>query len=151
MFLRRKKEIDFPTPITEANVPSTTRCTSEHDDDHKDPADPQRSLGLLGHHGSQRDRRRRPGPRLGDRLPPRCRSDRGRAGRCPRLGRHFADEVANGLWRGEPIESAIDAAISRWMVWRIDRRTEREDGIPRGLPYLTGWVTHFQILDETQA
>lgn len=68
-----------------------------------------------------------------------------------RLGRHFADEVANGLWRGEPIESAIDAAISRWMVWRIDRRTEREDGIPRGLPYLTGWVTHFQILDETQA
>jgi hypothetical protein len=35
------------------------------------------------------------------------------------------------------------------MGWRIDRRTEREEGIPRGLPYLTGWVTHFQILDET--
>jgi hypothetical protein len=33
---------------------------------------------------------------------------------------------------------------------QIDRRTEREDGIPRGLPYLSGWVTHFQLLDEMQ-
>jgi hypothetical protein len=68
-----------------------------------------------------------------------------------RLGRHFADEVANGLCKGEAIEPAIDAAITRWMGWRIARRTEREDGIPRGLPYLTGWVTHFQLLDEMQA
>jgi hypothetical protein len=67
-----------------------------------------------------------------------------------RLGRHFADEVANGLWKGEALGPAIDAAITRWMGWRIDRRTEREDGIPRGLPYLTGWVTHFQLLDEMQ-
>jgi hypothetical protein len=67
-----------------------------------------------------------------------------------RLGRHFADEVANGLCKGEALEPAIDAAIARWMSWRIDRRTEREDGIPRGLPYLTGWVTHFQLLDEMQ-
>jgi hypothetical protein len=37
------------------------------------------------------------------------------------------------------------------MGWRIDRRTYREEGIPAGLPYLTGWVTHFQILDEMQA
>ena len=34
------------------------------------------------------------------------------------------------------------------MGWRIDRKTSREEGIPHGLPYLTGWVTHFQILDE---
>jgi hypothetical protein len=68
-----------------------------------------------------------------------------------RLGRHFADEVANGLWKGEALEPAIETAIARWMGWRIDRRTEREDGIPRGLPYLTGWVTHFQLLDEMQA
>jgi hypothetical protein len=67
-----------------------------------------------------------------------------------RLGRHFADEVANGLWKGEALETAISAATARWMGWRIDRRTERKDGIPRGLPYLTGWVTHFQLLDETQ-
>jgi hypothetical protein len=64
------------------------------------------------------------------------------------LGRHFADDIANGLWKGEPLEAAIDAAVTRWQGWRIDRRTEREEGIPRGLPYLTGWVTHFQILDE---
>ena len=37
------------------------------------------------------------------------------------------------------------------MGWRIDRSTNRDEGIPAGLPYLTGWVTHFQILDEMQA
>ena len=68
-----------------------------------------------------------------------------------RHGRHFADEVANGLWTGVPLAAAIDAAIDRWMGWRIDRRTSRDEGIPRGLPYLTGWVAHFQILDEMQA
>jgi hypothetical protein len=36
-----------------------------------------------------------------------------------RLGRHFADEVANGLWKGEALESAIEGAITRWMGWRI--------------------------------
>ena len=45
----------------------------------------------------------------------------------------------------------IEVAVARWMGWRIDRRTYREEGIPAGLPYLTGWVTHFQILDEMQA
>ena len=49
------------------------------------------------------------------------------------------------------LEEAIEAAVARWMGWRIDRRTNREEGIPAGLPYLTGWVTHFQILDEMQA
>jgi hypothetical protein len=58
---------------------------------------------------------------------------------------------ANGLWKGETLEDAIDAAIARWMGWRIDRHTARETGIPRGLPYLTGWVTHFAILDEMAA
>jgi hypothetical protein len=65
-----------------------------------------------------------------------------------RHGRHFADEVANGLWKGATPEAAIEAAIARWMGWRIDRHTARETGIPAGLPYLTGWVTHFAILDE---
>jgi hypothetical protein len=37
------------------------------------------------------------------------------------------------------------------MGWRIDRHTAREIGIPAGLPCLTGWVTHFQILDEMAA
>jgi hypothetical protein len=68
-----------------------------------------------------------------------------------RHGRHFADDVANELWKGETLKVAIDAAITRWMGWRIDRKTSRDEGIPRGLPYLTGWVTHFQILDEMEA
>ncbi len=68
-----------------------------------------------------------------------------------RHGRHFADDVAGELWKGETLRCAIDAAITRWMGWRIDRKTSRDEGIPRGLPYLTGWVTHFQILDEMQA
>ena len=68
-----------------------------------------------------------------------------------RHGRHFADDVANGLCTGAPLAAAIDAAIARCMGWRIDRRTSRDEGIPVGLPYLTGWVTHFQILDEAQA
>ena len=68
-----------------------------------------------------------------------------------RHGRHFADDVAGELSKGLGLEEAIEAAVARWMGWRIDRRTNRDEGIPAGLPYLTGWVTHFQILDEMQA
>ena len=68
-----------------------------------------------------------------------------------RHGRHFADDVAGELGKGLGLEAAIEAAIARWMGWRIGRVTTREEGIPAGLPYLTGWVTHFQILDEMQA
>jgi hypothetical protein len=65
-----------------------------------------------------------------------------------RHGRHFADDVANGLAKGGMLEAAIDAAVARWMGWIIDRRTARETGIPHGLPYLMGLATHFQILAE---
>jgi hypothetical protein len=68
-----------------------------------------------------------------------------------RHGRHFADDVANGLWKGDTLPEAVNAAIARWMGWRISRATERDEGVPRGLPYLTGWVTHFQNLDEMEA
>jgi len=57
-----------------------------------------------------------------------------------RHGRHFADEVANGLACNLLLAEAIDAAIARWMGWRISRRTSRETGIPAGLAYLTGFV-----------
>ena len=43
---------------------------------------------------------------------------------------------------------AIEAAVERWMGWRIGRRIERETGIPRDLPYLTGFVTHMEILAD---
>jgi hypothetical protein len=65
-----------------------------------------------------------------------------------RHGRHFADDVAGELWKGETMKVAIDAAIARWMGWRISRATDLDEGIPRGLPYLTGWVTHFAIMAE---
>jgi len=36
----------------------------------------------------------------------------------------------------------------RWMGWTIGKRTEREYGIPRDLPYLTAWVMHCAIEAE---
>ncbi len=65
-----------------------------------------------------------------------------------RHGRHFADDVANGLIDGLAIAPAIDAAVTRWMGWTITRRASRETGIPSGLPYLTGFVTHCEIEAE---
>jgi hypothetical protein len=67
-----------------------------------------------------------------------------------RHGRHFADDVLSALADLEPhrLEEAIEAAVVRWQGWRIGRRTFSEEGIPAGLPYLTGWVTHFGILAE---
>lgn len=65
-----------------------------------------------------------------------------------RDGRHFADDVAGGLSAGLGLPAAIDAAIQRWMGWTISLRDEREHGIPHGLPYLTGWVTHYEIMAD---
>ena len=45
---------------------------------------------------------------------------------------------------------AIDAAITRWMGWKIDRSTAREHGIPKGLPYLTGFVGLYEIMAEAE-
>jgi len=63
-----------------------------------------------------------------------------------RMGRQFADDVVGNM-TGCNIgpEAAIGSAIRRWQDWRIDRKTERAEGIPAGLPYLTGWVQHFAI------
>ena len=65
-----------------------------------------------------------------------------------RHGRHFADEVANGLARGLSLKAAIQTAIELWSSWTINRRTSRETGIPVGLSYLTGFVTHCEIMSE---
>ena len=67
-----------------------------------------------------------------------------------RHGRHFADEVANQLVGCRSVEPAIRAAIDTHQVWQISPRTTREHGIPTGLPYLTGWVAHFEILGEVR-
>ena len=68
-----------------------------------------------------------------------------------RYGRHFADEVANALAQGASLEQAIDAAVDRWMGWKISRQTSRETGIPAGLPQLTGFANHFAVLAEADA
>jgi hypothetical protein len=63
-----------------------------------------------------------------------------------RIGRHFADDVVGNITGGNiGLEAAISSAIRRWQGWRIDRKAEREHGIPAGLPYLTGWVQHFAV------
>jgi hypothetical protein len=36
------------------------------------------------------------------------------------------------------------------MGWKIDRAMAREQGIPKGLPYLTGFVGLYEIMAETE-
>ena len=62
------------------------------------------------------------------------------------MGRHFADDVVGNMMGCDiALEPAITSTIRRWQDWRISRQTEREEGIPAGLPYLTGWVQHFAV------
>ena len=78
-----------------------------------------------------------------------CSPDATRAFLDSRYGRHFADEVSNHLVAGKALASAINAAATTWMDWRISARTAHETGIPRGLPYLTGYVLHAEIEADT--
>lgn len=68
-----------------------------------------------------------------------------------RHGRHFADDVLNQLFTGNDVEHAIRAAVARWMGWTIGRQTSKDYGIPKGLPYLTGFVIHCEVTDEVFA
>ena len=68
-----------------------------------------------------------------------------------RHGRHFADDVLNEMLLGNTIQQAIDNATTRWMVWAISRSTSKQYGIPKGLPYLTGFVIHCEVTDEAFA
>ncbi len=68
-----------------------------------------------------------------------------------RHGRHFADDVLNEMLRGQSIQQAIDAATTRWMGWTISRQTSKQYGIPRDLPYLTGFVIHCEIVEDELA
>ena len=68
-----------------------------------------------------------------------------------RHGRHFADDVLNQLLTGSTLADAIHAAATQWMTWKITRHTAKDYGIPRGLPYLTGFVIHCEITDEAFA
>ena len=68
-----------------------------------------------------------------------------------RYGRHFADDVLNGELHGVTLKAAIEEATARWMGWTIGRQTSKEYGIPSGLPYLTGFVIHCEVMDEAFA
>ena len=68
-----------------------------------------------------------------------------------RHGRHYADDVQNGLYEGKALADAINTATGRWMGWTIDRMTSKQHGIPRGMPYLTGFVIHCEIVEEALA
>jgi hypothetical protein len=62
-----------------------------------------------------------------------------------RHGRHFADDVHNGFHAGLDLTAATEAAITRWMGWTLDRQTAREIAMPKGLPYLKGFVLYFSL------
>lgn len=62
-----------------------------------------------------------------------------------RHGRHFADDVHNGIHAGLDLTAAIDTAITRWMGWTINWETAREIAMPKGLPYLKGFVLYFSL------
>lgn len=68
-----------------------------------------------------------------------------------RHGRHFADDVRNEMLKGRALADAIRAAAERWQGWTIGRLTARDYGIPRGLPYLTGFVIHCEIAEREDA
>jgi hypothetical protein len=68
-----------------------------------------------------------------------------------RHGRHFADSVLNEMHNGARLDDAITAATQQWMGWTIGRITSKEYGIPRGMPYLTGFVIHCEIIEEALA
>ena len=65
-----------------------------------------------------------------------------------RHGRHFADDVHNGIHAGLDLTAAINAAIIRWMGWTLNRETAREIAMPNGLPYLKGFVLYFSLLSQ---
>ena len=64
-----------------------------------------------------------------------------------RHGRHFADDVLNQIHTGHALADAIRAATAQWMTWKINRHTAKDYGIPRGLPYLTGFVIYCEITE----
>jgi len=59
--------------------------------------------------------------------------------------------VHNGLYAGSNLKDAIEQATQRWMGWTIGRQTSKQYGIPRGIPYLIGFVIHCEIAEESLA
>ena len=52
---------------------------------------------------------------------------------------------ADGADRFASCEAAIETAITHWMGWTINRETAREISMPKGLPYMKGFVLYFSL------
>ncbi len=68
-----------------------------------------------------------------------------------RCGRHFADEVHNGLYRGQSLQQAVDGTTRRWMEWKVGQRAAVRHGVPRGMAYLTAMVIHEGIQSDLES
>jgi hypothetical protein len=67
-----------------------------------------------------------------------------------RSGRHFADEVHNGLHRGESLQESIDGATRLWMEWKVGDRLSRLYRLPKGMAYLLAMVVHEGIQSDLE-
>ena len=62
-------------------------------------------------------------------------------------GSRFAVDVLIGVYcEGESLCTAINIATDQWMKWRTGKILEVQYGIPRGLPYLVGFVIHYGMV-----
>lgn len=119
-----------------------------HDQRH-DPQHPQRRLGLLRHDGPARQGRLAArGEAVSEATGESHEAVRRFLDAAP--GRHFADDVHNAMHGGLELAAAIDAATRKWMGWTISARASRQHGIPRGLPYLTGFVIHCDLTSNDE-
>jgi hypothetical protein len=65
-----------------------------------------------------------------------------------RRGRLSAEGVIE-LMPANALETAVDAAVARWMRLTITLKDESDYGIPAGLPYLKGFVCHCELEADT--
>lgn len=60
-------------------------------------------------------------------------------------GRHFAEDVYNGIHEGLDHTATIEAAITRWMGWIINREPSHEIVLPNDLVYLNSVFLTFSL------
>jgi hypothetical protein len=65
-----------------------------------------------------------------------------------RHGRWLADEVLGEIYSGQKTAEAVQKVVAQWQAKTISRKDASEYEIPRGTPYLEGWVTHIAIEAE---
>jgi hypothetical protein len=68
-----------------------------------------------------------------------------------RQGRIFAEGVVKHMSKNalETVETAVDAAVARWMDFTIRSEDGSKYGITVGLPYLKGFACHCKLEADT--